>query len=84
VKHLRRYGTSLKFNNQQPTPTRNYCTVLPDKPFGLSAYGGFPVKSSIIVQPRDQMSDAVEAPFNSITSGATASQSEPVRYVDAV
>lgn len=36
-----------------------------------SLYGGLPVTNSINVQPRDQISDLVVAPFNSITSGAT-------------
>jgi len=38
---------------------------------GMSAYGGRPVRSSMTVHPSDQMSDAVEAPLSSITSGAT-------------
>lgn len=37
---------------------------------GISAYGGRPVSSSIIVQANDHMSDLVEAPLSSITSGA--------------
>jgi hypothetical protein len=55
--------------------------VIPDMPFGLSAYGGFPVKSSIIVHPKDQMSDAVEAPFSSMTSGATVCEGDMSGHV---
>ena len=40
-------------------------------PFGISAYGGFPVSSSITVQPRDHISEAGDAPLSSMTSGAT-------------
>lgn len=37
----------------------------------ISAYGGLQVMSSMMRQARDQMSDAVDAPRSSITSGAT-------------
>jgi hypothetical protein len=36
-----------------------------------SAYGGCPVSISITVHPNDQISLAGDAPFSSITSGAT-------------
>jgi len=36
----------------------------------MSAYGGLPVNNSITVQPNDHISDFVEVPFSSITSGA--------------
>lgn len=39
-----------------------------------SAYGGRPSTSSMMVQASDQMSEAVDAPRNSITSGATTGQ----------
>ena len=38
--------------------------------FAISAYGGFPVNSSMTVHPKLQISDLVDAPFSSITSGA--------------
>ena len=36
----------------------------------MSPYGGVPVKSSMTVQPSDQMSDCVDAGLSSMTSGA--------------
>jgi hypothetical protein len=36
----------------------------------ISPYGGRPVSNSMTVQPSDQMSDLVDAPLSSITSGA--------------
>lgn len=47
---------------------------VPVSPLGMSPYGGRPVSSSITTQPRDQISDLVEAPWSSITSGATIIQ----------
>ena len=38
--------------------------------FAISAYGGLPVSSSTTVHASDQMSDLVDAPLSSITSGA--------------
>jgi hypothetical protein len=41
-----------------------------------SDQGGFPSSSSTIVQPRDQISDAFEAPCNEMISGATTKERE--------
>src|SRR6266542_3134204 len=43
---------------------------LPDIVLAISAYGGLPVNNSMTVQPKLQISDLVEAPLSSITSGA--------------
>jgi hypothetical protein len=37
---------------------------------GISPYGGRPVSNSMTVQPSDQISDLVDAPLSSMTSGA--------------
>lgn len=56
----------------QLEPTQAWHSASPVILLLTSEYGGLPVRSSMIVQPRDQISDAGEAPLREITSGATA------------
>src|ERR1700722_10555195 len=50
--------------------TEGESMCIPDMLFAISAYGGRPVNSSITVHAKDQISDFVDAPLSSMTSGA--------------
>ena len=69
---LQQSGTSLRVCALSATAEPN-CTKASNPPviaFPISPYGGRPVNNSITVHPSDQISDFVDAPLSSMTSGA--------------
>ena len=67
---LRQSGTSLRACMRHQRLRNSTSSDPPVIAFPISPYGGRPVNSSITVHPRDQMSDFVDAPLSSMTSGA--------------